>query len=113
MDDYMLIKLINLKNIINMSYLSEIKKFTYNYARKNGYKLLSKKNIIKLSVDNIKYIVTINDLIINETNLLKSLIYYLQTCGDNKDIKLVIRKLNSDEIKHNSLTPTEKKYMIK
>lgn len=105
----MLIKLINLKNIINMSYLSEIKKFTYNYARKNGYKLLNKKNIIKLSIDNIKYIVTINDLIINETNLLKALIYYLQTYGDNKDIQLVIRKLNSDEIKHNSLTPTEKK----
>lgn len=56
------------------------------------------ENILKFTPEGIKYILNSNEIIINETNLLKSLLYYIRENGCKKEITNIISTIKFDKI---------------
>lgn len=66
------------------------------------------ENILKLSVENIIFILNSKDVMINETELLKSLLLYQKENGPNEELNKMITDLNYKLINLSELTDEEK-----
>lgn len=106
------ISLLTKSVIIKSKYFKEFEIFLNDYLIKYGYILLRKENILKFSIENIQYILNRNEMIINEIELLESLLLFMKEKGSRKEICEIISNLNVNKININGLNE-EKRNILK